>query len=399
MRLRLASAVLLTLPLQAADWPQWRGPQRDGISRETGWSATFPAGGPKVLWQAEVGLGFSTFVVADGRAYTTGHANKTDTIYGFDAQSGRTLWTHTYPAELGDKFFEGGATGTPTYADGVLYHVSRWGDLFSLDAASGKVLWKKNIHEETGIRLPDWGYTGSPTVWQDLLILNIGSAGVAVKKTDGSIVWKSADKDAGYSTPLPFEYQGQTYVTFGTGRSYIAVHARTGKTLWEHRWSTSYGVNASDPILKDNFIFISTGYNKGATLLKMDGPNLSEIWTSREMRTQMNAALLVGDYLYGIDGNENHTANLKCIEFSTGNPVWIHEGLAHGAISVADDKLIVLSERGELLIAPASPQGFKPMARAQVLNGKCWAVPVLANGLLYVRTTQGTVKCLDLRRS
>jgi len=381
----------------AADWPQWRGPDRTGISGETGWKSDFSSASPKVLWEAQVGLGFSTFVAGEGRVYATGHAGGQDTVFCFEADTGKQIWKFSYPAELGDKYFEGGTTGTPTLADGALYHLSRWGDMIKFDAATGKILWQRNVDKEHGLTPPEWGYSGSPLVWEGLLILNVGKAGMALKKEDGSLVWKSEDGKAGYSTPFPYDVDGKTAIILGTGRSYLAVEARTGKELWEHRWNTSYGVNAADPILHNGYAFISSGYNKGSAMLKLDGAEPSEIWTTREMRSQMNAAMLVGDYLYGIDGNENHTASLKCLDFKTGKPVWEEPSIGFGAVIVADGKLLGLSAKGELFIAPATPEGFKPTTRVKVLEGKCWAVPVLSNGLLFVRDAQGTVKCLDLK--
>lgn len=396
---RLAT-LLCFLPLSIAmgsDWPQWRGPDRNGISQETGWNAEWK-NSPKILWKAAVGLGYSSFVVADGKVYTTGHENESDTVYCFDAATGKVVWKHNYPAELGDKFFQGGTTGTPTLADGRLYHLSRWGDVFCFEAGSGKVIWQKNIQQETGIRLPDWGYTGSPLVWENLVVLNVGEHGVALEKTSGKVVWKSPDENAGYSTPLPYKQDGKVLLTMGSGRSYLAVDARTGEKVWEHRWTTSYGVNAADPIIHDGHAFISSGYNKGAALLKLGGSEPSVVWQSRVMRNQMNASVLIGGHLYGIDGNEDRGASLKCIEFETGRQLWEEKSAGAGAVTAADGKLILLCESGELVIAKATPDGFDPLSRVQVLDAKCWTVPVLANGLLYCRNAAGSVVCVDLRK-
>jgi outer membrane protein assembly factor BamB len=396
--MKICAVFLLAVSMcQGAEWSQWRGPDRDGISKEKNWAGTFGPSGPKVLWEAQVGVGFSSFVTGEGRAYVTGHAEGKDTIFCFEVESGREVWKHSYPAALGDKYFEGGTTGTPTLAGGKLYHLSRWGDLMSLDAVGGRVIWQKNIQQETGLELPDWGFSGAPLVWGDWLILNVGDSGVAVKQTDGSVVWRSKGGKAGYSTPYPYEQDGKTLVILGTAKGYVAVEAKTGRKVWEHRWNTSYGVNAADPIVHDGHVFISTGYNKGAAMLKLGGNQPEELWTTREMRTQMNAAMLVDGYLYGVDGDERKSTGMKCLEFKTGKPMWGEKSIGHGAVMVADGKLIGLSEKGELFIAAATPEGFAPVARAQVLNGKCWTVPVLSGGLLLVRDATGAVKCLDLR--
>src|SRR5262245_13014445 len=148
----------------AADWPHWRGPARNGIATESGWLDKWPAEGPKVAWRTKVGLGFSSFAVAQGRVFTMGHADGKDSVFCFDAESGRELWRHSYPAELGDKFFDGGTTGTPAVDGERVYALSRWGDSFCLQAADGKVVWSKNVQKETGARVPDWGFSGSPLV-------------------------------------------------------------------------------------------------------------------------------------------------------------------------------------------------------------------------------------------
>lgn len=397
----LRSILLCLLPLSTAvgaDWPQWRGPERNGISAETSWNTDWKASPPKVLWKASVGLGYSSFVVADGKVYTTGHAGEKDTVFCFDAVSGKEVWKHTYPAELGDKYFQGGTTGTPTVAEGKLYHLSRWGDLFCFDAATGKIVWQKNIHEETGFKLPDWGYTGAPLVWEDLLVLNVGEHGVALEKATGKLVWKSADENAGYSTPLPYQQDGKTLLTMGSGRSYLAVEPRTGQKVWELRWTTSYGVNAADPIIHDGHAFISSGYNKGAALLKLGASEPEVVWKDRVMRNQMNACVLIGEHLYGIDGNEDRGGSLKCIEFKTGKAQWEEKSTGHGALTAADGKLIVLSESGELSLVKATPESYQHLGAVQVLDAKCWTVPVPANGLVYARNAAGDMVCVDLRK-
>lgn len=381
----------------AADWPQYRGPNRDGTSKETGWNAEW-SGEPKIAWKANVGLGFSSIVVSNGKACTVGHADGQDTVFCFDAVTGKELWKHSYPAELGDKYFEGGTTGTPTFDGDRVYWLSRWGDLFCLEAATGKVVWSTNVAKQTDGKIPTWGFTGAPLVHEKLLVLNVGEAGMGVDKQSGKIVWQSANKDAGYSTPLPIQRGGAWLALLGSEKNYLAVDIASGKEAWRFKWLTQYGVNAADPIVNGDQVFISSGYGKGAALLKLGEGEPQEVWKSKALKTQLNPAVLFEGYLYGPDGDTTRTAELKCLEFATGNEKWVEPGFGTGGVIVVDGKLIALNASGELTIGPASPTGFKPTARAQVLGGKCWTAPVLANGIVYCRNQQGEIAAVDLRK-
>jgi outer membrane protein assembly factor BamB len=389
---------MLAAPAFAEDWPTFRGPARDGVSAEKSWKAEWSADGPPVAWKAEVGLGYSNVVVARGRAATAGHTGGQDTVFCFDAASGKSLWKHSYAAELGDKFFEGGTLGTPTFEGDRLYWLSRWGDLLCLEAKDGKVVWQTNIQKETGAPGPTWGFVGAPLVQENLLVLNVGEAGAAVDKATGKLVWKSAPKDAGYSTPLPVTRDGQKLVVLANAENYVAIEPKSGKEAWRFRWLTQYGVNAADPVLgADGTMFISTGYGKGGALLKLGATAPEQVYKTKVLRTQLNAAVLHDGFLYGADGDTTEKASLKCVELATGKERWAEPNFGNGGLVIADGKLIALSAMGELMIAPASPEGFKPTTRAQVLGPKCWTAPVLANGLVYCRNNKGQVAVLDVR--
>lgn len=392
----VVAALLWTAPLLAGDWPQWRGPTRNGISTESGWLDTWPAEGPKVAWKAKVGLGFSSFVVAEGRAYTMGHADSQDTVFCFDAATGKQVWKHSYPAELGDKYFEGGTTGTPTVEDGRLFTLSRWGDAFCFDAVSGKVIWSKNVKQETGARVPDWGFGGAPLVHGNLVILNVGDAGLALKRETGDIAWRSGAKSAGYSTPLPVGQGAEALGIFSSGQAYLAVKLSDGSPVWNVRWLTEYGVNAADPILDGDHLFLSTGYGKGGALFRLGAAEPQQVWKNKTLRTQMNPAVLHRGHLYGVDGDTTEKASLKCVELATGTEKWSQPDFGSGGGIVADGRLIALSGMGELMVAPATPEAFKPTSRAQVLGGKTWTAPVLSHGRIFCRNSRGDVVCLDV---
>lgn len=385
-------------PASAEDWPSWRGPARNGISSETDWTDRWPPEGPRIVWRAEVGTGFSSFAVAGGRAFTLGHADGKDTLFCFDAPSGRVLWTHSWPSDLGDRFFEGGPTATPTVDGDRVYVLGRWGDLFCLEAATGRVVWSSNIAKDPGLPPPGWGFSGSPRVWQDLLILNAGDGGLALDKATGRLAWRSEAKEAGYSTPLPLERSGRALVLLSTGKAYLAADPRTGRELWRVRWVTQYGVNAADPVVDGDRIFLSSGYGRGGALLRWGEGTPETIWQGKALRTQKNPAVLVGGILYGIDGDAGQAeVGLKAVEFETGKECWSWTEAGSGSVTAAGGRLIVLTEKGELVVGPASPEGFRPSARAKILEGKCWTVPVLSGGRIYARNAAGDVVCLDVR--
>ncbi len=405
MKLRFTSLVAAglaasgALSLSANDWPHWRGPDRNGISAETGWTDHLPSSGPARAWKAQVGLGFSSFVVANGRAFTAGHADEMDTVFCFDANTGKVLWKHSYPSELGDKYFDGGTTGAPTIDGDRLFWLSRWGDTFCFNAADGKVIWNKNVQTETKARLPDWGFSGAPLVLGDKLILNVGDAGLALDKKTGAIVWQSAPKAAGYSTPLPVKQGDALLVVLGSAQSYVAVNPKDGKEAWRIRWLTQYGVNASDPIIDGDQVFLSSGYGKGAALFKPGEAAPVEVWKSKALRTQLNGAVLYKGHLYGVDGDTTEKASLKCLDFATGTEKWKQTGFGSGGIIIADGKIVALSGAGELMIGPATPDGFKPASRAQVLGGQCWTAPVLANGFIHCRNSRGDIVVVNARKN
>lgn len=393
----IACLVLLTAAAQAADWPQWRGPNRDGISSET-IKTEFPGDGPKVLWKASVGIGFSSFTVADGRVFTMGWADDKDTVFCFDAKSGKQVWSHSYDSELGDKYYEGGPGSTPTVDGAQVFTLGKWGDAFCFDAATGKVVWEKNIAKELKVDAPTWGFSGSPVVSGTQLFLNVGTRGCALDKATGKVLWSSDGKtEAGYTTPLQVKLGSQEILFTANTKAYLALDPATGKQLWDIPWVTRYGINAADPIVHGSNLFISTGYGKGCAMYELKPGESKMLWQHRDLRTQMNAALLIDGHLYGIDGDESQKTMLKCLDAATGSTKWAEPIAKMGCVVAAKNALIVLSGKGELSLAKISSSGYEPITTAQILSGKCWSVPVLANGILYCRNAAGDVVALDVK--
>ncbi len=392
--LTVALATLVTPVAPGAggvDWYRWRGPDLNGISKETGWNAQWPVEGPKQLWKASVGTGFSSFSVSQGRVYTMGNSKDTDTVFCLDASTGNVVWQHSYPCPLEPKNFEGGPCATPTLADGRVYTFSRKGELFCLDAAKGSVIWSKNLNQELGLEIPTWGCASSVLVEGTMAVVNMGSAGVALDKKSGEVVWVS-DKSAGaYATPVPLVLGSDQCLAILSKESLIAVKAASGKQLWSYPWQTSYDVNAADPIVAGDQVFISSGYNHGGAVLRVSAQAAEKVWENKNMRNHFDTCVLWQGHLYGPDDS-----GLRCLAFDTGDLKWTFGEFGKGALMIADGKLVGLSEKGELIIADPDPAEFKPISRAKVLTGKCWTTPVLSNGHIYCRNAVGEVICLDV---
>ncbi len=383
--------------LVAEDWSWWRGPDRNGVSQEVDWNHEWPGVGPDAVWNSDVGTGFSSVVVSDGRLFTSGNTDDVDTLFCLDSKTGVRIWKHSRPCPLDDHFFEGGPTSTPTVDGASVFCLSRTGDMTSLDAKTGDVRWTKNLPNEMGAEVPGWGFAGSPLVLGDLVIVSVGQSGTALNKLTGDVVWQS-EGEAGYMTPLPIPRDGAQSVVIASGKFFYEVDALTGTVKWQHRWLTTFGCNAADPIWDHGRLFISSGYNRGAALLVLSDDAAKVVWDSKDFQNQWSSSVLVDGFLYGVDGNDTSERYLRCIEIETGKVRWSYEGLGSASLLSAGNRLIILSDQGELVVAPASPEEFKPLARAQVLMGKCWTVPVLANGLLYCRNAVGELVCLDLRK-
>jgi outer membrane protein assembly factor BamB len=391
-------AVSLGISVSGEDWPARRGPNANGISKETQWSVPDQGNGIQLLWKTNVGVGFSAVTTEGNKVFTMGNLEGTESIYCLDRSDGRVLWQHSYDCPIDDRFFEGGPTSTPTIDGGMLFALSRQGDLFCLETATGRLMWSQNVHEKTGLRIPGWGFSASPVVDGERLLLGVGESGVMLDRRTGSVVWKSNDADAGYMTPQIFERDSKRYAIIASGKHYQCVDLETGHVQWKHRWLTTYGCNAADPIIDGNRLFISSGYGRGASLLKCSQDRAEVIWSNKEMQNQLNSSVLIDGSVYGFDGDEGSEVLLKCIDIENGTLRWQAEGLGAGSLTAADNKLIILSESGDLIFAPVSPNGFNPSAKIKVLEGRCWTVPVLSYGRIYCRNAAGDLACIDVEQ-
>jgi len=396
----LSLAATIALNSLAADWPNWRGPAKNGISTETDWSHNWPESGPKVAWRANVAKGFSSVAVADGRVYTMGNTggkrnkeNQEDVITCLDAASGSPIWKHTYKCPLAPKYYEGGTSATPTVHDGKVYTISKNGLVFCFDAATGKALWQRDLREEHELEMPTWGFAGSVLVLYDLLILNAGTHGVALNEKDGSLRWCTGTEEAGYSTPVEYQMNGKTCLAIFGEKTLAGIAALTGDLLWEIKWKAKHDENIADPIVLGDKVLVSSFLGNRCSYFKLEPDGLTELWQHKEMLNWMSSSVACKGHLYGMDAKRKA---LRCMQIETGKIVWNEPGFGLGQLTLAGDRLIALSDSGRLVIVQATPSGYRKLAAAQVVKGKCWTDPVLANGKIYVRSWPGDLVCLDV---
>ncbi len=380
-------------------WPQYRGPGLDGRSSETGLASTWPEGGPKVLWRAALGNGYSGISIAGGRAYTMFGSDGDEVAIALDAATGKEIWRF----RVDDDRFDSQGSGprsTPTVDGDRVYVLGARGKLYALAAGSGAELWGVDLVARFGARVPRWGVATSPVVEGDLLLLDAGGGRgyslLALDKKSGRPVWHSQTDKAGYSTPLPITVGGVRQVLFFTGTALVSVSPRDGSLHWRYPWQTSYDVNAAMPVfVPPDRVFLSSSYDKGAAMLRMvvrDGRvEADEVWRSRVMKNHFNSSVLVGDHLYGFDDR-----NLKCIVAATGEERWAQRGYSKGSLIYADGRLIVFGEQGLLGLVEATPAGYREIATAQIFRGRTWTMPSLADGRLYLRSEKELV-ALDLK--
>jgi outer membrane protein assembly factor BamB len=377
------------------DWPVWRGPDRNGISKETGWNPK----GAKKLWTKELGAGYSSVSVRDGRLYTAGHESgddKTgkDTVYCLAAATGAEIWRYSYPCAAGQYK---GPRATPVVDGSSVYMVSQQGLVTCLDAESGKVNWKVDVLEKTGNANIKWGVSSSAVIEGDLLLLNIGEAGVALKKETGAVAWKSKGAFS-YASPVVFDHQGKRVAAIFSAASLQVVDVETGKKIDSFEWKTSYDVNGADPVIIGDRIFISSGYDHGCALLDFSSGRLKKVWETDVLKNHFSSSVHMDGYIYGVDGQTKKDGFLRCISAADGSERW-SAPIGFGSLIAAGDKLIVLDEAGGLHIAEASPEKYKVISTvATGLEKLCWTPPALADGMIYCRNDKGTLVAIDVSK-
>lgn len=397
---------------EAAAWPQWRGPRRDGVSDEKGFRTSFPAEGPERIWSANVGAGMSSCVVAGGRLFTQGNNGEdVDSVVALDAATGAELWRYTLPCSTASHempIVPSGPGSTPTVLGDRLLALSREGDLVCLEAASGRLVWQKNLIKDLGGKRPVYGYSQSPLVVDDRIVLDIGKeAGVkgstvAISTKDGSPVWQAGTGEAGYSSARVIERDGKEMIAMFKGEALEVLDPKDGATIASHRTTARDFTNATTPAFVGHRILVSNTGTDLASLLDWKSAGDSEmhaVWQHKQFALLFNSAIAHDGSLFAFNEKRRGHHEFTCVNAENGESRWVSDTVPTSTFILADGHWIFLTRDGEVVIAPASNAGVQPIARFKAVEGKCYATPTLASGRLYVRSNGGDIAAFDLRQA
>ena len=400
----LVCAGFATLGAQGTDWPQYLGAQRDGVYRGPALAETWGPQGPRVLWRKEVGQGFSGPVVAGGRLILFHRVGNEEVVESLDVRTGGTQWRYAYPTSYRDDFgFDEGPRAVPVVASGVVYTFGAEGQLHAVDLATGKRLWSEDTMKRFRVAKGFFGAAGSPLVEDGRVIANIGGANagiVAFEAKTGKVLWTATSHEASYSSAIGATIGGRRSAIFLTREGLVGLDPATGRIHFERRWRARMdsSINGATPLVIGDLLFVSAQYGPGAGVFQVNGAVLTELWASDDVLSNHYATSVYSNgYLYGFHGRQEFGPSFRAVELKTGKVRWSQERFRAGSVTLAGNRLVILRETGELIIADASPDAFKPIARAQLLPETLRAFPAIADGILYVRNEK-TLIAVDLRR-
>jgi outer membrane protein assembly factor BamB len=408
---RIAATLVLALGMAAvtggqsapgADWPQWRGPERTGLSKESGLMKQWPASGPSLVWSASnLGAGYGSISVSGDRIFVQGMKGRDSTVFSLNRADGKPVWSKILgPAVTNEQ--GPGPRGTPTVDADRVYVLTENGDLACLRIQDGSVLWQRNILKDFGARNIPWLISESPLIDGNNVIVTPGgrNAGmVALDKMTGKTIWTSKElsDEAGHASVIAGDVQGVRTLMTLTARAGVGVRASDGKLMWRYEPVANDTANVATPIFSDNKVFYTSDYGTGGALLGLTAQNgevkAREIYATRELQNHHGGVVLVNGYLYGFNNSI-----LTSLEFATGKVMWRDRSVGKGSLTYADGNLYILGEDNIVGLAEATPMGYREKGRFRIADQgwPSWAHPVVSGGRLYVRN-QGTLACYDIR--
>jgi outer membrane protein assembly factor BamB len=383
--------------VQTMDWVQWRGPNRDGRSPETGLLKTWPAQGPPLAWRSTgAGIGYSSFAASGGRLFTLGGRSQREFVIALDAATGQRVWETPIGALFSNDRGDG-PRSTPTVDGDRLFALGGSGDLVCLDVKNGKPVWAKNLLRDFRGSNIYWGLSESPLIAGDRVLVQAGgrNAGiVALDKTSGKPLWSQHSDEAGYSSAVIANVGGTQHAIFFTAHRAIGVSVRDGRELWSYDRVSNRTANIATPVVAGNRVFLSSDYGTGAALLELSPSGAREVYFTPEMRNHHSTSILVGDHLYGFSGSI-----LTAMKLADGAVAWRDRSVGKGSLAYADQRLYLYSENGVVGLAEPAPTGYREHGRFRLQAGSLptWSHPIISNGKLILRD-QDNVYAYDVRQ-
>ena len=422
----IGTTIILLLNISFAysqDWPDWRGPERDGTWKETGIVEKFDADKLNPAWSVTIGAGYSGPTVASGKVYVTDRIEKpnaVERVLCFDEQTGKKIWSYQYKCEYVGVGYPAGPRASVVINDGKAYSLGTMGDFLCFDSENGKVIWQRVLNEEYELNMPIWGIAVTPLIVDDKIIVHVSGSNnacvVAFNKNTGEEIWRNLEDRAGYSAPILIEKDSKRVVVNWTEHSLSGLNPETGEVFWCFPWHTGSGMSIATPVLYDDYIFVSAFYS-GSLLISLgdDYTTAKKVWQrsgESERKTDalhcvINTPVIIDDFIYGVDSY----GELRCLDLATGDRIWEDQTAvnknrwANIHFIQNKDKTWMFNEQGELLITKLSPQGFKEISRAKLIEptfkqlprGVAWSHPAFANKHVFVRNDKELI-CVDLSK-
>ena len=406
MRLRviaLLAPLTFSLGALAQDWPQFRGPNRDGAYPGRSSIEPFPPSGPELLWERSVGAGFSAPAVAGDKVVLFHRLGSEEVVEALRIGDGEPVWKFSYETRYRDDFgFDNGPRATPVVADGKVYAFGAQGVLHCLNLATGQKLWAVDTHREFGVQKGFFGAASTPLVLDGRVLANVGGsdgAGIVALDADtGKTLWKSTDHEASYSSPVASRLDGRMLAIFFTREGLAAVEPGTGEVAYEQRWRSRSraSVNAAAPIVMGDIVFLSASYGTGSIAMRLCNRQVEKLWSGEDViDNHYSSCVRYGGTLFGFHGRQEYGQSFRAADLPTGKVLWSHDRIRAGSVTRVGDRLLLLLESGELLMVNASRDGFEIVSRAQILARETRAFPAVARGRIIARD-QDSLVCVRL---